>query len=377
MNDEQRTDVELSSSMPPSRWKWVVLGVTTIHIGIAVSWGMAYFIMGLIYRLWFPEYDHPLLRQYLTLVLSMTLLFVLMQVIRLVFKPKGHPMPLMPMIDAMRRMSKGDFNVNLDSNSRHMGHFAPLVSSFNEMAFELNQIEIMRQEFISNVSHEIQSPLTSISGFARALQSDQLTPETRRHYLDIIETESKRLSRMSDNLLKLTSLESKHHPFEPKSYRLDRQLRRIILSCEPLWQEKSIHMDVELPELSVVADEDLMNQVWINLLHNSIKFTSEGGKIRVLLEEENERLRIEFIDNGSGIPETALPHLFERFFKADKARNRFGNGSGSGLGLSIVKKIIDMHGGEITAHSYPNESTTFRVMLSASCAAPSPSNPTL
>lgn len=351
------------SAVPRTRWKWILIGVMTIHAGIAISWGISYLLMGLIYRIWFPDYGHPILRQYLTIVLSISILFLLLNLIRIIFNPEGrHRMnPLMQLIDAMQRMSKGDFNVNLEFKPQEMGHFGPLVTSFNEMASELNQMEQMRQEFISNVSHEIQSPLTSITGFARALQSDQLPQETRQHYLEIIETESKRLSRMSDNLLKLTSLESKHHPFEPKLYRLDRQLRRIILSCEPLWQKKRIELDVELPQVSVTADEDLMNQVWINLIHNSIKFTPEDGKIGVKLIEDNNRILIEVIDNGDGVAEAALPHLFERFYKADKARSR--TSSGSGLGLSIVKKIVDMHGGEITVKSRLAEGASFIVIL--------------
>lgn len=107
----------------------------------------------------------------------------------------------MLMINAKQRLSKGNFDVNLNANSRFMGHFEPLVNSFNAMASELSQMEQMRQEFISNVSHEFQSPLTSIGGFARALRNDELPPETRKHYLDIIEMESARLSKLSDNLL--------------------------------------------------------------------------------------------------------------------------------------------------------------------------------
>jgi signal transduction histidine kinase len=222
-------------------------------------------------------------------------------------------------------------------------------------------MEEMRQEFISNVSHEIQSPLTSIAGFAQALHRDDLSSETRNHYLNIIETESKRLSRMSDNLLKLTSLESNQHPFEAKRYRLDRQIRHLILSCEPLWQSKNIEMEVEMPELTISADEDLMSQVWINLIHNSIKFTPEGGMIQVKLAHKNDRIHFEIVDTGKGISADSLPHLFERFYKEDKSRDR--EGGGSGLGLSIVKKIVDMHGGEVYASNHREWGAMFTVIL--------------
>ncbi|MCD9021858.1 HAMP domain-containing histidine kinase [Cohnella sp. NL03-T5] len=344
--------------------KWIVFGITLIHVGIAISWGLAYLLMGWITRTWFPEYGLTLLRQYLTVVMAFSILFLIMNLIRITFGPVRRQMDwFLQMINAMKQMSKGDFNVSLESNPRYMGQFGPLVTSFNEMASELNQMEQMRQEFISNVSHEIQSPLTSITGFARALKSEHLPQDTRNHYLDIIETESKRLSRMSDNLLKLTSLESKHHPFERRTYRLDRQLRHIILSCEPLWQDKNIEMDVELPELIVTADEDLMSQVWVNLLHNSIKFTPEGGTISLQLAKQDNRIRVDISDNGIGISDEALPHLFERFYKEDKARDRSSNGSG--LGLSIVKKIMDMHEGEVFAANCQDQGAKFTVLLPA------------
>ncbi|TFE22599.1 sensor histidine kinase [Cohnella luojiensis] len=352
---------ELGKQLRPPK-KWFIFGILSVHVGIAVSWGLAYLLMGLIYRTWFPEQGHDVLRQYLTIVMAFTILFLIMNLIRIFFAPIRRQMEwFLQMLNAMKQLSKGNFDVSLEMNPRFMGQFGHLVTGFNEMASELNQMEQVRQEFISNVSHEIQSPLTSIAGFARALQNEDISPSTRKHYLEIIEIESKRLSRMSDNLLKLTSLESKHHPFEPKPYRLDRQLRHIILSCEPLWREKNIEMDVELPELTIKADEDLMSQVWVNLLHNSIKFTPEGGTISLRLTEENHQVCVRIVDSGSGISDASLPHLFERFYKEDKSRNRSGNGSG--LGLSIVKKIIDMHDGQITAGNDSRLGAVFTILI--------------
>ncbi|MDQ7862320.1 HAMP domain-containing sensor histidine kinase [Peribacillus frigoritolerans] len=141
-------------------------------------------------------------------------------------------------IDALRKIANGDYNVQLDFNMDKRNEMTDIINHFNHMAKQLKQMEEMRQEFISNVSHEIQSPLTSIVGFAQALQYNKLTIEERNHYLHIIETESRRLSKLSDNLLKLTSLESEHHPFERTDFRLDQQIRTIILACEPSWMEK-------------------------------------------------------------------------------------------------------------------------------------------
>ncbi|WP_028777889.1 sensor histidine kinase [Shimazuella kribbensis] len=266
------------------------------------------------------------------------------------------------LIDALSRIRKGDFNVKLNLGRTNMGHpFATLASSINDMAEELSEMEAMRQAFISNVSHEIQSPLTSIRGFARALQNDAISPSQRNRYLDIIITESNRLSKLSDNLMKLTSLESEHHPFSVKTYRLDKQLQQVILANEPQWLAKKITIEPILSEVEITADEDLLNQVWINLLHNSMKFTGENSTISITLKHIVENTIVEFIDNGIGIDPEDQQHIFERFYKGDKSRNR--NAAGSGLGLSIVKKIVELHLGTITVKSEVGKGTKMTVSL--------------
>jgi len=347
---------------PPA--KWVVAGIAILYSTMLVNYALAHWIMSYVYDHWFPEAVSSVGRQLLTVVVMLFIFGLMMTAIRMIFDPGRKQIYLfIAWIDAMRRISKGDFSVTLDADPRHLGQLGVLVRSFNEMATELGQMEQMRQEFISNVSHEFQSPLTSIGGFARALQNEELTPETRRHYLRIIESESARLSKLSDNLLKLTSLESNHHPFEARSYRLDRQIRRVILGCEPQWQAKRLELDVDLDELSIVADEDLLNQVWSNLVHNAIKFTPEGGTMCIRLSERDNRIEATVTDTGIGVSEADLPHLFERFFKADKARSR--SAGGSGLGLSIVKKIVELHHGTVAARSRIGEGTTFCVALPA------------
>ena len=237
------------------------------------------------------------------------------------------------------------------------------MTSVNNMAQQLSQIETMRQEFISNVSHEIQSPLTSIRGFARVLQNDGLSSEDRHHYLGVIENESVRLSRITDNLLRLASLEARQIRFEPKPYRLDRQIRELLLACEPQWAGKGLEMDVDLQETTISADEDLLSQVWINLISNGIKFTPEGGTISIGLQRCGDAVAFTIADTGEGIPEEDQPHIFERFYKVDKARSR--SREGSGLGLAIAKKIVEMHGGTIGLESRPGRGTTFTVNLPA------------
>lgn len=262
---------------------------------------------------------------------------------------------------ALDRITKGDFKVTIDMTQYHNSHLSELAEKVNVMAQELSGMETMRQDFVSNVSHEIQSPLTSIRGFVSLLRSENLSKYKRLHYIDIIETESLRLSKLSDNLLKLSTLDSEYTSFQPKAYSIDKQIKDAILMLEPQWSAKSIDISVEDEPVNVVADEELLSQIWINLLNNSIKFTPEGGKICVSISKKEKDVKVTISDNGIGMTTENLTHIFERFYKVDKSRS-CGTG-GSGLGLSIVKRIVEIHYGSIEVESYPNKGTVFNIKI--------------
>ncbi|MBC2402831.1 sensor histidine kinase [Clostridium saccharobutylicum] len=231
------------------------------------------------------------------------------------------------------------------------------------MAKQLSTMEMMRQDFVSNVSHEIQSPLTSIQGFAVLLKNDNLSKEDKKAYLEIIDTETKRLSKLSNNLLKLSALDSGAKELQIKRYDLGNQLRNVILSLEPQWSKKNIEFEIECPKTNVNADEELMSEVWINLLSNGIKFTPNDSKMYVSVKRESENIQVTIRDSGIGIKEQEPKRIFERFYMADKSRKR--ELGGNGLGLSIVKKIIDLHVGSIRVESEINRGATFIVCLLA------------
>ncbi|KAA0766188.1 envelope stress sensor histidine kinase HitS [Bacillus sp. SH5-2] len=280
--------------------------------------------------------------------------------IGVLMRPKREAM-IWTIIEPIQKIAKGDFSVKIRNEEKYDGEIGVLVKSINDMTDELNAMEKMRQEFVSNVSHEIQSPLTSIKGFARALQDDNLSEEKRKHYLTIIETETTRLSKLSQNLLKLTLLESEEYTPEKVNYRLDQQLKQIVLNSEPLWDEKEIELDLDLEKVHITADQESMSQVWINLIHNSIKFTPSGGTITIQLKEYETLVEVRIRDSGIGISEEQKQHIFERFYKADSSRNRaYG---GSGLGLAIVKKVLDLHQGEIKVESEEGNGTEFIVCI--------------
>jgi signal transduction histidine kinase len=338
---------------------------------LVLSFTIVYFLTSLLYRLigWQPS---AWLAQVITSLLGIVLMGLVVGSASMYTRSRQLETQMGafgPLIEAMQRIAKGDFSVRISPEYKDDGPFhgvlGELVRSVNDMAVGLDQIENMRQEFISNVSHEIQSPLTSIRGFAQALRNDQLSLEERHHYLSIIEMESKRLSRITEDLLKLAALESEHAKFEPVVYPLDKQIREVILACEPQWSDKGIDMDVSLEEITITADQDLLSQVWINLIHNSIKFTHAGGEVYVALRQQGDDVEFCIRDTGIGIAERDQARIFERFYKADKARDR--SVSGSGLGLSITQKIVEMHKGTIVVQSKLGEGTQFTVRLPKNC----------
>lgn len=261
--------------------------------------------------------------------------------------------------ETLKQISQGNFDVLLDTKDGDVHH--DFAVAINDMAKNLGNLETMRQDFISNVSHEIQSPLTSIGGFAALLQKNDLTAEQRQRYAQIIEAESKRLSSLSDNLLKLSSLDNNKIPLSKKEIRLDKQLERIALTLEPQWSAKELLLEADLQKCIFPGDEDLLSQVWVNLLHNAIKFTPAGGRISIALMAETEAAVVRISDTGLGIGPEDQMHIFERFYKADKARDR--SLGGNGLGLSLVKKIVELHGGQVTVESGLGKGTAFTVTL--------------
>ncbi len=331
-----------------------IVGFLTGAVSLLLCWSIAYWLTSLLYQAihWAPlEFTRQLITSFLGMFLFGSCMYYISKI---KFVREHQAKFVHPIIHAMKMMAEGNFSIDLshyrDQFKGREHPYTKIIDSMNHMADRLGEMEEIRQEFISNVSHEIQSPLTSISGFAHALKNEHLTLEERNHYLEIIETESNRLSKLSDNLLKLTALESEYIPCELKAYRLDHQLRRIILANEPQWSEKELNMDISLEPLTIIADGDLMEQVWINLLHNSIKFTPKEGTIMVrAFETSDHHVIVGITDTGIGMSEETRMHLFERFYKADPSRNR--NSGGNGLGMPIVKKIIDLHKGRIQVKS--------------------------
>jgi signal transduction histidine kinase len=267
--------------------------------------------------------------------------------------------PINKLTKATKRLASGDFNVRL--NIKQTGELGALARSFEEMTHDLQHLEQMRREFVANVSHEVQSPLTSISGYAQALKQVNLAEHERDRYLDIIIAEAKRMSKMSDSLLKLSLLESDSQSLRFTERNLDEQIRRVIVALQPQWTARNIEFELDLQAIKVTADHHQLDQVWMNILGNGIKFSEDDGTMAVSMRQVHSDVIIRISDNGIGIEPEDQQRIFERFFKADRSHG--SKYEGSGMGLAIVKQIVSLHKGDIQVESKPGEGTTFVVTL--------------
>jgi signal transduction histidine kinase len=267
--------------------------------------------------------------------------------------------PIVRVTNATNELANGNFHIRLDVKSKD--EIGQLAKSFNFMVGELDKTEQMRKDFVANVSHELQSPLTAIKGMAIALKDGAVDPACEKHYFEQIEQESERLSSLTKQLLNLSILEANKSPFHPTIYRLDRQMRNQLVAMQSLWTEKQLEIDFDIPKLEVFADEGLMNQVWTNLYSNAIKYNWPNGKITVRGYEYETTVDVAISNTGRGIPKVDLPYIFERFYRVEKAHSRATESYG--LGLAVVKRIIDLHNGEISVESIEGQETTFKIRV--------------
>ena len=262
---------------------------------------------------------------------------------------------------AMRSIAKGNFKkrVPVKDETEVITEIGDLERSFNQMAADLESIEMFRNDFINNFSHEFKTPIVSIRGFARQLQSGNLSEEQKKEYIDIIVTESERLATMSQNILLLTKLENQQIVAEKTEFYLDEQIRNCILLLEKSWSEKDIELDLDLDEIKYTFNEEMLSHVWINLISNAIKFTPKGGKITFRLKSGENGKIFEIEDTGEGMSDAVKARIFEKFYQGDSSHATKGNG----IGLNIVQRILILAGGAITVESEEGKGSKFTVVL--------------
>ncbi len=265
--------------------------------------------------------------------------------------------PITKLTEATKEITRENFHYPL--KIQRNDEIGQLVESFNKMQKQLQHNDAARKSFINDVSHDFQSPLMNIQGYAELLKSSEVTGHERREYLQIIDHESKRLSNLTKQLLLLTSLDQKSYPKRISEVQVDEQIKQTIRRHQWRIQEREIELSYKLPSVRINADAELMSNVWDNLVTNAIKYNAHGGNIWIHLSSNEANLTLILKDTGIGMSPDAVTQIFDRFYRVDSSRKR----DGTGLGLSIVKQIIEMHKGKITVDSKIGEGTTFTIKL--------------
>ncbi len=273
--------------------------------------------------------------------------------------------PIQDLIRALKQVASGDFSVRLPEDQGEK-IIQDMNLNFNKMVRELNSINTLQSDFIQNVSHEFKTPLAAMEGYATLISEAADLPHELREYARRILDGTGQLSSLTGNILKLSKLENQQIISKKNHFLLDEQLRRIILSMEPVWSCKELEMDLDLPETDYYGNEELMLQFWTNLLSNAVKFTPKQGIISIRLKKNADSVLVEFQDSGIGMTDEVKSHIFERFYQGDPSRSSQGNG----LGLALVSKIVTLCGGTISVESEPDSGSRFLIQLPATYDQP-------
>lgn len=292
-------------------------------------------------------------------VILLTLLCTLVDAVRRKFMVER---PVKKIINAAEKIMQGDFSVRITLSARpdSMDGFQEISRYFNRMAEELSGLETLRTDFIANVSHELKTPLAVMQNYGTMLQQPGLSEEKRMEYAKAITNASRRLADLITNILKLNKLENQQIYPQTREYDLSEQLCQCLLQFENVWEKKNIRIETDLPEdIRIHADEELLSLVWNNLLSNAFKFTPENGKVSLSLSADEGTAVVAVSDTGCGMkPETGA-HIFEKFYQEDTSRATQGNG----LGLALVKRVVDIIHGEIDVESIQGKGSTFTVKV--------------
>jgi signal transduction histidine kinase len=295
---------------------------------------------------------HVLFGWILLLAISLTILMVLINT-RYLIKP------ISTLTKATKSLANGNYHVELDRNRDD--ELGQLSRSFLQMARKLEQMDDMRKEFIANISHDIQSPLSNIKGYTNLLDDDLISKSERTQYTSIINGEIERLSSLTKQLLLLASLDRNEEGMKKRFFNVGEQIKGLFRNHQWAISEKELMLSYSLPDIEMMGDPGLLESVWDNLLSNAIKYNKPNGSIEISMEVRGKSVFVSFVDTGLGMSDSEVGRIFDRFYRADKARTN--TVEGTGLGLSIVATIIELHNGQITVKSKEKEGSTFVIEL--------------
>ena len=269
--------------------------------------------------------------------------------------------PTKKILQATEKIAEGDFSTRLEIKHEYgkYNEYDLIMENLNKMAIELQKNEVLKTDFISNVSHEIKTPLAVIQNYATILQDDTLDNETRKKHAKTLVGASKRITDLITNILKLNKLENQEIQEKHEAFNLTEALSDSVLEFEPLIEKKQIDLNCDFDDVVIFSSKSLLEIVWNNLISNAIKFTDNGGKIDIILKKIERNVEIKVVDTGCGMTSEVGAKIFEKFYQGDTSHSTQGNG----LGLALVKKVIDILGGEIAVQSEVNKGSTFTILL--------------
>lgn len=294
------------------------------------------------------------------MLLTIVFLSIVCTVVDLVRRRVTIDRPMEQILDATERIAAGDFSVRLTPRHRYEKYdqYDVIMENLNTMAAELKKSEVLKTDFVSNVSHELKTPLTVIRSYAELLQAET-DPNLRKKYAETVAQAAMRLSNLTGNILQLSKLENQKILPEKKKFRLDESLAECILAFEDALEKKKIELSCDIEEMEIFSSQSYLELVWNNLISNAVKFTNEGGTIAITLKKQGKNAVVSVSDNGCGISAEAGERLFDKFYQAETSHAHEGNG----LGLALVKKVIDILGGEISVKSELGKGSAFTVTI--------------
>ena len=266
--------------------------------------------------------------------------------------------PITELRQGMNKVAEGDLSIQMEQSPR-VDEVKDLFEDFNIMVNELASIETFRNDFVTSVSHEFKTPIAIIRGYVQLLQTADLSEAEKVEFYQRILEGTQQLSALTDNVLQLTKLENQTMDLEKNFFRIDEQIREVILFLQPKWEKAELNLAIDLVTINYFGKEELLYQVWLNIFDNAIKYSTIGGNITVSMTEKSEKIRIEIVDQGIGMETEEVGRAFDKFYQADTSRKTQGNG----LGLSLCQKIIDLHQGTIRVNSKKNVGTVVVIQL--------------
>jgi signal transduction histidine kinase len=266
--------------------------------------------------------------------------------------------PILKINDAAKKVAMGDFTVRLEEKSKAK-EIKEIAQNFNVMVRELSNTETLRNDFVSNVSHEFKTPLSAIEGYATLLQDKARSQEEEEKYIHSILENTRRLTKLAENILSLSRLENQEIVLQKEYFSLDEQIRRVLLGYEPIWEDKNLTIDLNLRSIKFYGNQALLAQVWSNLIDNAIKFSNQQGILSIDCFLRGTSIVVIIRDNGIGMENEVMNRAFDKFYQGEQSHNIAGNG----LGLALVKRIVTLCGGTLSIESQKGVGTAVTVVL--------------